>query len=161
MQSTGGGAITGRDYLSLLEKYKPVLQWEGVSSEHFFLYADYNQNKHAVFYPSLKSILIRLEEAQSFGTGISIWEIGQGLDYFFDLLWKFSNLQRFFTCLCANHHEVLFTFPRLWCFKWVALYAKRSEVVNHCGSYKDRIVNEFPSLQHPPEKRENHSHVLM
>ncbi|XP_038896583.1 chitinase domain-containing protein 1 [Benincasa hispida] len=84
--SGGGGAITGRDYVSLLEKYEPVVQWEDISSEHFFLYADYNRNKHAVFYPSLKSIFIRLEEARSFGTGISIWEIGQGLDYFFDLL---------------------------------------------------------------------------
>lgn len=86
LQSIGGGAITGRDYVSLLEKYKPVVQWEDISSEHFFLYADYNRNKHAVFYPSLKSIFLRLEIARSFGTGISIWEIGQGLDYFFDLL---------------------------------------------------------------------------
>ncbi|KAM7274952.1 hypothetical protein ACFE04_016818 [Oxalis oulophora] len=84
-EDSGGGAITGRDYLSILEKHKPVIQWEKKSSEHFFYYDDKNI-KHAVFYPSLMSIYTRLEEARSWGTGISIWEIGQGLEYFFDLL---------------------------------------------------------------------------
>lgn len=83
---SGGGAITGRDYLSLLEKHRPVLQWEKNSGEHLFFYSDDDNIKHAVFYPSLLSISMRLEEARSWGCGISIWEIGQGLDYFFDLM---------------------------------------------------------------------------
>ncbi|OAY85599.1 chitinase domain-containing protein 1 [Ananas comosus] len=83
--SGGGGAITGRDYISLLEKHKPKLQWEEKSSEHFFVYS-LNNVKHAVFYPSLMSISLRLDEARAWGAGLSIWEIGQGLDYFFDLL---------------------------------------------------------------------------
>lgn len=82
----GGGAITGRDYLSLLEKHRPIFQWEKNSGEHFFFYSDDVDNRHAVFYPSLMSISLRLEEAHKWGCGISIWEIGQGLDYFFDLL---------------------------------------------------------------------------
>ncbi|GLU00795.1 hypothetical protein SLE2022_181390 [Rubroshorea leprosula] len=83
---SGGGPILGRDYISLLEKHKPTLQWEKNSGEHFFLYSDDNHINHAVFYPTLMSIYLRLEEAHSWGTGISIWEIGQGLDHFFDLL---------------------------------------------------------------------------
>ncbi|KAJ6797452.1 chitinase domain-containing protein 1 [Iris pallida] len=83
-QGAGGGAITGRDYVSLLERHRPLLRWEEKSSEHFFIYSD-NNVQHAVFYPSLMSISTRLDEARAWGASLSIWEIGQGLDYFFDL----------------------------------------------------------------------------
>lgn len=82
----GGGPITGREYLSLLERHRPSLQWETNSAEHFFVYPDDQNVQHVVFYPSLLSIAKRLEEAHTWRAGISIWEIGQGLDYFFDLL---------------------------------------------------------------------------
>lgn len=81
----GGNAITGRDFIYLLDKYKPTLQWDEKSSEHFFVYSDKGL-RHAVFYPTLMSLSLRLDEAQDWGTGLSIWEIGQGLDYFFDVL---------------------------------------------------------------------------
>ncbi|XP_068644565.1 uncharacterized protein [Aristolochia californica] len=81
----GGGAITGEDYLSLLKKYKPVIQWGEKFQEHYFIYS-IDSVQHAVFYPSLMSISMRLDEARAWGVGLSIWEIGQGLDYFFDLL---------------------------------------------------------------------------
>nr|AII99858.1 chitinase [Cicer arietinum] len=77
-RDSGGGAIIGRDYLALLEKHRPVLQWDKNSGEHVFFYTDDKDIKHAVFYPSLKSISLRLEEARSWECGISIWEIGQG-----------------------------------------------------------------------------------
>ncbi|KAL9245411.1 hypothetical protein vseg_019070 [Gypsophila vaccaria] len=84
----GGGAqaITGRDYLSLLDRYKPKIEWREDFAEHFFLYSDDQHRQHAVFYPTPLSISKRLDEARSWGAGISIWEIGQGLDFFFDLL---------------------------------------------------------------------------
>ncbi|KAM0912691.1 hypothetical protein ACQ4PT_012656 [Festuca glaucescens] len=80
-----GSSITGRDLVHLLEKYRPSLQWDDKSSEHFFTYSDEGV-RHAVFYPTLMSLSVRLDEAQDWGTGLSIWEIGQGLDYFFDVL---------------------------------------------------------------------------
>ncbi|CAK9165789.1 unnamed protein product [Ilex paraguariensis] len=66
----GGGPITAREYLSLLEQHRPLLQWEKNSAEHFFLYSDDQHVKHVVFYPSLMSIVMRLEEAGSWGAGI-------------------------------------------------------------------------------------------
>ncbi|CAL4955852.1 unnamed protein product [Urochloa decumbens] len=81
-RGSGGGAITGRDFVLLLEKYRPSLQWDERSLEHFFIYSDEGV-KHAVFYPTLMSLSVRLDEARNWGTGLSIWEIGQGLDYFF------------------------------------------------------------------------------
>ncbi|GAB2291086.1 hypothetical protein Dimus_025341 [Dionaea muscipula] len=86
--SEGGGAqaVTGRDYLALLKQHGPSIRWEKESAEHYFLYSDIQHRQHVVFYPSLMSISKRLEEARSWGAGISIWEIGQGLDYFCDLL---------------------------------------------------------------------------
>ncbi|KAM3344596.1 chitinase domain-containing protein 1 [Capsicum galapagoense] len=82
----GGGPITAHKYLYLLEQHKPVIQWEEKSAEHFFLYSDNQHVQHAVFYPSLMSLAMRLQEALSWGAGISVWEIGQGLEYFFDIL---------------------------------------------------------------------------
>lgn len=88
LMAEGGAAqaITGRDYLSLLDQYKPAIKWQKNFAEHFFLYTDDRHLQHAVFYPTPMSISQRMEEARSWGAGISIWEIGQGLDCFFDLL---------------------------------------------------------------------------
>ncbi|KAA8520729.1 hypothetical protein F0562_014999 [Nyssa sinensis] len=79
-EGLGGGPITGREYLSLLEQHRPSLQWEKNSAEHFFVYSENQHVKHAVFYPSLMSMSMRLEEARLWGAGISIWEIGQVLN---------------------------------------------------------------------------------
>ncbi|KAK3161306.1 hypothetical protein QOZ80_1BG0075470 [Eleusine coracana subsp. coracana] len=84
-RGSGSGPITGRDFLHLLEKYKPYLQWDDKSLEHYFIYSDEGV-RHAVFYPTLMSLSVRLNEAENWRTGLSIWEIGQGLDYFFDVL---------------------------------------------------------------------------
>ncbi|KAH1196148.1 Chitinase domain-containing protein 1 [Glycine max] len=46
-RDAGGGAIIGRDYLALLEKHRPELQWDKNSGEHFFFYTDNKDIRHA------------------------------------------------------------------------------------------------------------------
>jgi chitinase domain-containing protein 1 len=82
----GGGAIVGDAYLKLLKAKKPKFKWDEVFAEHRF---DYQQGgvSHQVWFPTLAYLQQRFEIAQSsLGTGLSFWELGQGLDYFYDLL---------------------------------------------------------------------------
>jgi len=79
------GPILGRDYLQILQKQKTKFSWEENFHEHVLRYND-NQRSCAVWYPTLQSVQDRIDLAIDLGTGLSIWEIGQGLEYFFDLL---------------------------------------------------------------------------
>lgn len=76
----------GHEYLNLLDKYRPSLKWDADAGEHRFTITTKTGTAYDVYYPTLKSIADRLDEARAWGTGISIWEIGQGLDFFYDLL---------------------------------------------------------------------------
>ncbi|XP_059471746.1 chitinase domain-containing protein 1 [Neocloeon triangulifer] len=83
----GGGPILGRDFLQLLENVKPAekLKYDDNSEENF-IELKKSDSSHIIFYPTPYSILRRIRLAEEFGTGLSIWEIGQGLDFFYDLL---------------------------------------------------------------------------
>jgi chitinase domain-containing protein 1 len=80
-------AIVGHELIKLLKadpnaEVKYHEQW----SEHSMVVKDENGVEQEVFYPTLHFIQARLDLAHSLGCSVSVWEIGQGLDYFYDLL---------------------------------------------------------------------------
>ncbi|XP_076457147.1 chitinase domain-containing protein 1-like [Babylonia areolata] len=76
--------ILGTQLVEVLKKQKPVITWDAQSAEHIFDFKT-SLGHHLVYYPTLLSIYQRLNLAAKLGTGISIWEIGQGMDFFYDL----------------------------------------------------------------------------
>ncbi|KAJ3210369.1 Chitinase domain-containing protein 1 [Dinochytrium kinnereticum] len=85
--SIGGGAgtIVGSQYIEILKKHNPKIRYIEEFDEHKAMYVDAKGIKHELWYPTLKSLDERLLAIEEMGTGISVWEIGQGLDYFYDL----------------------------------------------------------------------------
>ncbi|RNA40281.1 chitinase domain-containing 1 [Brachionus plicatilis] len=77
--------IIGKDYIKFIKNNEMNLKWEENYKEHILVSIDKNQPTF-LFYPTLSSIFNRIELARELGTGLSIWELGQGLDYFYDLL---------------------------------------------------------------------------
>uniref|UniRef100_U5ENT6 Chitinase domain-containing protein 1 n=1 Tax=Corethrella appendiculata TaxID=1370023 RepID=U5ENT6_9DIPT len=80
----GGGPIIAHEYLSYLKHLKGRLQFDERDVENFFEVKT-SSGRHMVFFPTLYSINERLKLAHKLGTGLSLWELGQGLDYFYDL----------------------------------------------------------------------------
>ncbi|KAI9312076.1 glycoside hydrolase superfamily [Dichotomocladium elegans] len=58
------------------------LVWDKESEEHWFK----DDDQSTIWMPTLKSIRQRVHLAEDYEVGISLWEVGQGLDYFYELL---------------------------------------------------------------------------
>ena len=69
----------------LAARRRPRLRWDNASEEHVAEYVDGEGRKHKLFYPTLLSLQRRIELAQEAGAGLSIWELGQGLESWMDL----------------------------------------------------------------------------
>ena len=81
--------ILGRDLVKKIAHLdgSTEFDWSSEAHEHYLMYNDAESDQRsAIFYPSLMSINERLQVAKALKVGISIWEVGQGLDYFYDLL---------------------------------------------------------------------------
>ena len=80
----GHTPLDAASYLDRLRTLKPVIEWNEQSGEHI-IRIDSPTEPRLIVYPSLNSIQVRLSLAESMSVGVGLWEIGQGLDYFYDL----------------------------------------------------------------------------
>ncbi|CAG4956698.1 unnamed protein product [Parnassius apollo] len=85
--ANGGGPIVGTEYIELLKNAKTnqVVTYNNNTAENY-IEVRTSQGAKKIFFPTLYSIQKRLDLAREYGTGVAIWELGQGLDYFYDLL---------------------------------------------------------------------------
>lgn len=80
-------AIKGDGLIELLKSKQSLrMIWMDEFKEHVWSFYTDTGARVSVYYPSIKSIQYRINLASELGCGISIWEIGQGLTYFYDLL---------------------------------------------------------------------------
>ncbi|KAE8748253.1 hypothetical protein FOCC_FOCC005092 [Frankliniella occidentalis] len=84
---TSGGpeAILGNQFVDLTKSLKGKMKLDRESEENF-VEIKTKSGKHTIYYPTIYSIKQRIELAEELGVGIAIWELGQGLDYFYELL---------------------------------------------------------------------------
>jgi len=82
----GVEAVIGTQIVELLKKEGDQWewQWDKDSMEHVLVNKDDASKK--IYYPTLMSVAMRIEMVSIYKFGISIWELGQGMEYFTDLL---------------------------------------------------------------------------
>lgn len=85
----GAEAVVGHAFLELMRaaEQKKSLQvtYDKATREHVFT-VSHGSTKSVMYYPTERSLQERIQLAERLGCGITIWEIGQGLDHWMDLL---------------------------------------------------------------------------
>jgi chitinase domain-containing protein 1 len=76
--------IIGSRFIDLMKEFRVEVKYDIGGKEHLFIIEDTGR-KLIIFYPTLWSIQKRIDLAVKLGTGLSVWELGQGLNYFYDL----------------------------------------------------------------------------
>ncbi|KAI9137611.1 glycoside hydrolase superfamily [Paraphysoderma sedebokerense] len=80
-------ALTAPQYLELKAKYPTGKErWDKENEETMYSYVDGKGMKHTAWVPTVKSIKSRVKLVKQTKTGISIWELGQGVNEFFEAL---------------------------------------------------------------------------
>ena len=84
--NSGTDVMIGDELIELLKKYGDDYEWKWDADvfEHYL--ANKKDDSIKTYYPTLKSVATRIEFASMYKIGISIWELGQGMEYFTDLL---------------------------------------------------------------------------
>ncbi|EFO96835.1 hypothetical protein CRE_17208 [Caenorhabditis remanei] len=74
-------AVTSDRYLKVLKSDQTTLSFDETSMEHKL-----KTPTSVIYYPTLTSLELRINMAHRYEMGIAIWDYGQGLDYFSNLL---------------------------------------------------------------------------
>lgn len=78
--------VVGDEVITLLQRHKPDIVWLQDLGEHGFAYEE-GGTQHIVFYPTRESVAQRVSLAKELGCGgVAVWELGQGLNHFFEEL---------------------------------------------------------------------------
>ncbi|EDQ90262.1 uncharacterized protein MONBRDRAFT_1599, partial [Monosiga brevicollis MX1] len=83
----GGSAIVGHQYLDILRAQGPNIRttWNSRAREHTMQFTTV-QGPSSLYFPTTRSIAERVHLARDLGTGLALWEIGQGIDHFYQEL---------------------------------------------------------------------------
>ncbi|VDL18845.1 unnamed protein product [Hymenolepis diminuta] len=79
-----GRTVVNHEVVDIAKKFSPEFKWHTESSEHSMEYTDEKGNQHSLYFPTIYSIAKRVSMAEDLGTGLSIWEIGQGFKSFYE-----------------------------------------------------------------------------
>lgn len=78
-----GKAIIGKEFIEIIEGQARDV-WDEQGKEHKFLYNDHGK-ECVMYYPTIDMLAERLKFAEKYGMGVAIWELGQGLEHFFNI----------------------------------------------------------------------------